>query len=275
MKKRAFRVGIFDSGIGGLTVLAACAARVPYARYYYYGDNARAPYGGRSEEEILSFTREACDFFLKHKVDAVVLACNTATACALGEIRREYPFPVIGMEPAVKPAAECKKVLVLATERTAESARMKMLLSRFPNCDFTLHACLHLAGAIEKYYTEGEPFLLSAHLPEGNFDGVVLGCSHYSYFASEIAARYHAKVFDGGEGVAKRLEFVLNSLAAGNSAHPISEQKANVCFSFRARKRIFFVGNSRELNKKVYFRTFVLDKTQKNKNFPKKVEKSG
>ena len=279
MKKRAFRVGIFDSGIGGLTVLDACVRRVPDARYYYYGDNQRAPYGGRSEDEILLFTQEACDTFLKIGVDAAVIACNTATACALGELRRKYPFPVIGMEPAVKPAAEYKRVLVLATERTAESARMQMLLARFPNCDFTLCPCPHLAAAIEKYYTEGERFLLSSHLPEGSFDAVVLGCSHYSYFAREVALRYRCPVFDGNEGVAKRLESVLNKLAVGRTDHLLTTQNTNVCFSFRAKKRVKFVGNSREVNQKVYFRTFVLDKTQKKakkiENQGKKVDESG
>ena len=264
MKKRAFRVGIFDSGIGGLTVLNACIARVPYARYFYYGDNLRAPYGNRSEDEILSFTKEACDYFLKIGVDAVVIACNTATACALGELRRSYPFPVIGMEPAIKPAAErCKKVLVLATEKTVESARLKVLLSRFPDCDFTVHACLSLAGAIEKFYTKGERFLLSSHLPDGQFDGVVLGCSHYSYFARQILARYHAPVFDGNKGVAKRLEQVLFKVAAGRIDHPLSTQNPNNCFSFNGKKGVKFVGKSRKRNKNVYLRTFVLDKPEK------------
>ena len=248
MKKRRFRVGVFDSGIGGLTVLHACVARVPYAKYYYYGDNKRAPYGNRSEEEICSFTKEALDRFVKIGVDAVVLACNTATACAMGELRREYSFPIIGMEPAVKPAAKsCKRVLVLATERTANSARMHMLLERFPECDFTLTACPHLAGAIEKYYTEGENFLLSAHLPEGSFDGVVLGCSHYSFFARQISKRYACPVFDGNQGVAKRLEHILGLMEPGSADHLLE-----------GKKTVKFIGTSRKINKSVYFRTNVL-----------------
>lgn len=248
MKKRAFRVGVFDSGIGGLTTLRACAARVGGAKFYYLGDNKRAPYGNRSEEEIHAFTREALSRFLQLDVDAAVVACNTATAAAVGELRREFPFPVIGMEPAVKPAAlTCKKVLVLSTRRTAESARMHMLLERFPECEFTLTACPYLAGAIEKYYTEGENFLLSAHLPKGKFDGVVLGCSHYSFFAREISEHYSCPVFDGNEGVAKRLEHVLNTIGAGSAAHLLKGKAA-----------IKFIGNSRKINKSVYFRTNVL-----------------
>ena len=247
MRKRAFRVGVFDSGIGGLTVLNACAARLPHVKFYYYGDNQRAPYGRRSEEEIYSFTKEALCRFLSLGADAVVVACNTATAAAVGQLRRQFPFPVIGMEPAVKPAASaCKKVLVLATPRTAESARMHVLLERFPECDFTLAACPYLAGAIEKYFTVGENFLLSAHLPKGKFDGVVLGCTHYSLLASEISEYYACPVFDGNEGVAKRLEQVLYMLEPGSSAH-----------LFKGKATVKFIGKSRKINKSVYFRTNV------------------
>ena len=283
MKKRALKVGIFDSGIGGLSVLDACKKLLPEVKFYYYGDNHRAPYGNRSEEEILCFTREAFDCFLKLKVDAAVIACNTATACAVDELRRAYPFPVVGMEPAVKPAAQaCKRVLVLTTKATAQSARMQMLMGRFPNCEFTLWPCQHLALAIEKFVTVGENFLLSAHLPEGKFDGVVLGCTHYSIFAHEIAAFYSAPVFDGNQGTAKRLKSVLKLDTLGTAAHcnvKKLNQNTNNCLNFYGRNRIKFIGKSRKINKNAYFRTFVLSKTKENRkkvfSDPKKVGKSG
>lgn len=263
MKKR-FRVGIFDSGIGGLTVLNECLRRAPQADYLYYGDNGRAPYGSRSEDEICAFTREAMRLFQKKRVDAVVLACNTATAVAVNEMRREFRFPVIGVEPAVKPAAEeCKNVLVLATERTAESARMKMLASRFPDCSFRIYPCMNLAGAIERYYTKGERFLLSAHLPSGSYDGVVLGCTHYSFFRDRIASFYSAPVYDGSEGVAKRLVSILETKLLGRVDHLLPTHNPNVCFSFSARKRVKFIGKSRKINEKVFFQTFVLEKIEK------------
>lgn len=265
MKKRRFRVGIFDSGIGGLNVLHECARRVPYATYYYFGDNARAPYGNRSEEEITSFAREAFLRFKRLKVDAAVIACNTATAVSADELRREFSFPVLGVEPAIKPAASVSKnVLLLATERTTESAKLKMLLGRFPDCRVRVAPCKYLAGAIEKYFTEGESFLLSALLPQGKYDGVVLGCTHYSFFAQKISAHYSAPVFDGNEGVAKRLEQVLAKIASGRSAHFSSTQNPNNCFSFCNKKRVIFVGKSRKINKSVYFRTFVLEKSKTN-----------
>ena len=278
MKKRTLRVGIFDSGIGGLSVLDTCARLLPNLRYYYYGDNQRAPYGNRSEEEILAFSREAFDCFLKLKVDAAVIACNTATACAIDELRRSYPFPVIGMEPAVKPAAaQCQKVLVLTTKATACSARMQMLMGRFPSCEFTLWPCQNLALAIEKYITVGENFLLSAHLPEGKFDGVVLGCTHYSIFAHEIATYYSAPVFDGNFGTAKRLATVLKLNTLGTAAHRIIEtfhKNANNCLSFYGGNRIKFIGKSRKINKNAYFRTFVSTQTKRNRKKVAKCQKN-
>lgn len=263
MKKR-LTVGIFDSGIGGLTVLRECVRRAPYAKFYYLGDNGRAPYGSRSEEEILSFTAEAFSVFREKKVDAAVIACNTATAVAADAVRRKCPFPVLGVEPAIKPAAEqCKNVLVLSTERTAESARMKMLVGRFPDCEFQVFACRNLAGAIENYYLKEEPFLLSAHLPQGRFDGVVLGCTHYSFFKEAISKFYACPVFDGGEGVAKRLCKVLETICLGKTAHLMTTQNIGDRFSFSAKKSVKFIGKYEKANKSVYLRTFVLEKFEK------------
>ena len=262
MKKR-IRVGVFDSGIGGLTVLSECIRRAPYAEYYYLGDNRRAPYGNRSEEEVLAFTREALLTLKKKKADAVVIACNTATAIAADAMRKEFTFPVVGVEPAVKPAACLKSVLVLATERTVNSARVKMLLSRFPDCEFHLFACRELAGSVEKYFTEGEPFLLSAHLPKGKYDGVVLGCTHYSFFAKQISEFYSAPVYDGNEGVAKKLVQILGSQMLGKTAHSMTTQNPNNCFSFSAKKGVKFLGKCRKINKTIFLQTFVLEKHEK------------
>ena len=263
MKKR-LKVGVFDSGIGGISVLKECVRIVPDAKYYYLGDNGRAPYGNRSEEEIARFTREALSVFRRKKVDVAVIACNTATAVAADEIRKEFSFPVIGVEPAVKPAAKnAKNILVLATERTAKSAKLKMLLGRFPDCDFRVFACMELAGAIEKYFSSQEPFLLSAHLPRGRYDGVVLGCTHYSFFAKEISKFYSAPVYDGNTGVTKRLAQILKLIMLGRSAHFLSTEKTNNCFSFSAKTSVKFIGKWRNINKSVYLRTFVLEKDEK------------
>lgn len=268
MGKKRFRVGVFDSGFGGLTVLKECVRLVPDAKYIYFGDNQRAPYGNRSEEEILSFAREALDKFRRMRADAVVIACNTVTAVCIDVLRREYPFPVIGTEPAVKSAANAGGAsLVLATTRTANSARLRMLTERFSGCSFKIAPCPYLAEAIERHFAEGESFLLSAHLPEGKFDSVVLGCTHYAFFAEEISAFYRAPVFDGAIGVAKRLGQVLGMLRIGMNDHYLTTKKTNKSLrknrSNQGANRVKFVGKSKNLNKKIFFQTFVLEKSKK------------
>ncbi|MDE7158240.1 MAG: glutamate racemase, partial [Clostridiales bacterium] len=178
MKKTPL-VGMFDSGIGGLTVLRECVRLLPNCRFLYYGDNDHVPYGSKTEEEIYSYTERAMEYFLRAGVNAAVLACNTATAVAAEGLRKRFPFPIVGLEPAVKPASEaCKNVLVLATPRTAESGRLHRLVERF-SCRFHIVPAPELAAAIERNLTQGEPFSIADYLPKGEFDGVVLGCTHY------------------------------------------------------------------------------------------------
>ena len=236
----AWRVGVFDSGIGGLTVLSACQRRLPAAEFYYLGDNGNAPYGNRSEEEITSLVRVALRQFAALGVDAVVLACNTATSVCAEEMRREFSFPIIGVEPAVRPAARaCRSALVLCTSRTAEGSRLRALIEKNPGCSFNVAPAPTLAGAIERSLVYGAPLTLSDHLPRGgmttdgtndhsralgalttvgnsdhSFDGVVLGCTHYIFFRREIARFYGIPVYDGNEGTAKRLENILTRGAA-------------------------------------------------------------
>ncbi len=250
------KIGIFDSGIGGLTVLSECVKRAPFFTYYYYGDNKKAPYGGRSRKEITEFVRIAMREFEERGVDAAVLACNTATAVCAEEMRREFSFPIIGMEPAVKLAGkQCRHALVLATERTAESARLKNLLVQTAQCEFTVFPAPRLAGAIEAHLTFGEKLTLSDHLPKGNFDGVVLGCTHYIYFRREIADFYAAPVFDGNAGTAKRLLSLWESGKIGKADHR-EFQKTNVCsyqnMNKTVKNRVFFVGSGGKLNENLY-----------------------
>lgn len=256
------RVGVFDSGIGGLTVLKACVGKLPDCLFYYYGDNARAPYGSRPRGEIVRFVAEALRRFERIGVDAAVLACNTATAVCAEQMRAAFPFPVVGVEPAVRPAAlQCSRVLVLATPRTAESDRLRRLLARYPQCDFTVCALPYLAGAIERALTRGEKLTISDHLPAGRYDGVVLGCTHYVFFRQEIARFYGCRVFDGGEGTANRLKSVLAEQLVrrknGIADHPQPEQNPNICFTKKCKEKenrgVIFLGNGRKVNESVYF----------------------
>lgn len=261
-----FRVGVFDSGIGGLTVLRECVRLMPDCRYYYLGDNDRAPYGNRPPEEILSYVREALDRFLKLGVDAAVLACNTATAVCAETVRREYPFPIVGTEPALRPAARaCRRALVLATPATCASARMQALVAQNPACAFTLFPVEGLASAVERAACgEGAPDL-KKYLPEGEFDGIVLGCTHYVFLKEQISKYYLLPTYDGNEGVALRLRSLLlgcgcekkgkNGFKLGNLTTNKRLQKMGVK---RAKKGVFFIGSTKKHNKTIYKQMFIM-----------------
>lgn len=256
MEQNLPRIGIFDSGIGGLSILLPCLELLPPATYFYYGDNARAPYGNRSEGEITGFVREAFKVLEGEGVDVAVIACNTATAVCADQMRREFPFPILGMEPAVKQAAvSCRNVIVLATPRTAESARLKNLIMQFPECHFTVFPAANLAAAIEGHFLHGEPLSLDRHLPQNiSFDGAVLGCTHYSLIREEIARFWGIQLFDGTEGTVRHLAGLLN-LGIENHLNP---QSLDILYlrekwsNFR-KNRVIFLGSGRLSNKRFIY----------------------
>lgn len=248
------RIGIFDSGIGGFSILFPCLDEIP-AVYYYWGDNARAPYGSRPGREIMAFTREAFCEFARLKVDAAVIACNTATAVCAEALRAEFSFPVLGMEPAVKPAAaHCRRALVLATPRTAASPRFKKLLSRYPQEQFEVFAPPRLAQAVEDHFLRGEALTLSEHLPpiEG-FDGAVLGCTHYSLIKREIFHFWGTDLFDGTDGTVRHLK---NVLGIGICDH-LKPQAPKIDYLTKnltkmGNSRVFFLGSGHNANKSFF-----------------------
>lgn len=199
------RLGVMDSGVGGFGVLLECLRLTSGVRYFYFADADHAPYGSMEEKEIEKCVSSGLKMFSDLGTDAAVLACNTATAACVDEMRRRFPFPVIGTEPAVRPAvrAGCKNILVLVTPRTRDTVRFRALLSR-ERGNFTVFAPPALASAVEAY-AAGKPLSLADHLPEGNFDGVVLGCTHYTLVGEWISRFYSAPVFDGNRGTARRL----------------------------------------------------------------------
>ena len=200
-------VGFFDSGIGGLNVVNACRRMGLKENLLYLGDNARAPYGERSEEEILKFSFEAFDVFEKYKVKAAVVACNTVTAVALSKLQKSYPFPVFGTTPPVLEAAKVGgEAFVLVTPATARSEALKYTCARAreeTGSNVSVFALDGLAGAIETSLTRSpsektlERFL--SYLPKGNPQAVVLGCTHYSYIKTAVESFYRCPVFDSSE----------------------------------------------------------------------------
>jgi glutamate racemase len=130
-------IGFFDSGVGGLTVLAEALRQLPEENYIYYADTEHVPYGIRNKDEVRRFVLQAVDFMAAQNIKALVVACNTATSIAINNLRQKYDFPVLGMEPAVKPAVEkngtqkgLKRVLVAATQLTLREQKYQDLVSR-------------------------------------------------------------------------------------------------------------------------------------------------
>lgn len=254
MEKGNFTVGVFDSGLGGLSVLAACMRRLPDAKFCYLGDNEHAPYGALPEHAVRSLVLRGVKRLTEYGADAVVLACNTATAVCIEEIRRTFQVPVVGVEPAVKPAAlRYLRVQVLATPLTARSARLARLISRFPEREFIVTPLPHLAAAIEEALPYGKRVDLQKELPPARGDCIVLGCTHYALLRREIAAFYGQEVFDGAEGTAERLADVLGM---GNENHLRTlcnhERPRENLFGYH-KKRVVFLGNSAKLNEVTYF----------------------
>ncbi len=202
-------VAFFDSGIGGLTVLSECQKTQGKEIFYYYGDNQRAPYGNLPPKKIKRYVFQAFRQFKRLKVKAVVLACNTATAVCVEDLRKKYSFPIIGAEPAVRLGASAGgRVLVLATRATCESERLRSLCERvakeFPNVELCVRPCDGLAGAIEQNLFRRD-YDYTAYLPEEKADAVVLGCTHYIYIVEQVQRFYRCPIFDGNTGIARRL----------------------------------------------------------------------
>ncbi len=249
-------VGVFDSGVGGLSVLKACTETLPAAKFYYYGDNERAPYGGRPKEEIAQFTAEALSVFAALGVDAAVIACNTATAACIEEMRARFGFPVVGVEPPVALAAKrFDRAAVLATPFTAQSDRLKALIARFPQTRFEVIALPHLAEAVERALRWGAPLSLAEHLPPGgDFPCAVLGCTHYWLIRRAIARFWGVEVFDGAQGVANRLREEIEKIGIG--VHVWPHLGVNECFTTKCNKntknRAIFLGNCSRINKNLF-----------------------
>lgn len=190
-------IGVFDSGVGGLTVLQAIRRRLPGEATVYLGDTARLPYGPKSPETVRRYAREAADFLLGKGVKLVVVACNTASARALPELADEVSVPVVGVvEPGARAAAEVSpggRIGVLGTRGTVESgAYQRAILRRRPNADVEGVPCPLFVSLVEENWTEGVIARLTARryldpLLRRGVDTLVLGCTHYPLLREVIA----------------------------------------------------------------------------------------
>lgn len=213
-------IAFFDSGIGGLNVLGEFQRICPGERCLYYGDNANAPYGGRAEGEILRLTLKAFAEIMQFPIRAAVIGCNTVTAECVDVLRQKFPFPIVGIEPAVKPAAAAArggKVLLAATRATLSSMRVRKLIeANSRDAKIVTYSPDDLAGAVERSAPDFDGIDLSLHLPEGKFDAVVLGCTHYVFLKKQIQKYYGCPVFDGISGTADHIRRILNICSKNN-----------------------------------------------------------
>ncbi|MDX5373667.1 MAG: glutamate racemase [Pseudomonadaceae bacterium] len=214
-------IGVFDSGVGGLSVLREIRARLPHESLLYVADSGHVPYGEKSAEFIRERSQHIAEFLLGQGAKALVLACNTATAAAVAELRERYPeLPIVGMEPAVKPAAAATRsgvVGVLATTGTLKSAKFAALLDRFASdVRVITQPCPGLVEQIEAGELDGprtrellrgwvEPLLA-----EG-CDTLILGCTHYPFIKPLLRELVPGSVslVDTGAAVARHLEQLL------------------------------------------------------------------
>jgi len=216
-------VAVFDSGVGGISVLQHIHALLPNEQLLYVADSKYAPYGNKSPAEIQARCVELSDFLIANHAKAIVVACNTATAAAIDMMREKYALPIVGMEPAVKPAAAASKngiIGVLATTGTLKSAQFAGLLESYGrNVKVVTQACVGLVECVERGELQADSTLQLVKkycqplLDEGA-DTIVLGCTHYPFVRSLIEQVVGAQVslIDTGAAVAKQLQKRLAAL---------------------------------------------------------------
>ncbi|PGS53698.1 glutamate racemase [Bacillus sp. AFS041924] len=212
------RIAFFDSGIGGLTVLNEALKKLPNEDFLYFADTLHVPYGTKSKEEVSAFVKKSVEMIIKEDVKALVIACNTATSIAVNELRKMYDFPIIGMEPAVKPAVEMnrttgKRVLVFATPLTLKQTKYNELISRVD--DLSIVDSLPLPELV-RYCEElnfDEDLMIDYFKSKlslfniEQYGTIVLGCTHYPFYKNILKKILpkDIQIVDGSNGTVKRL----------------------------------------------------------------------
>ena len=213
MHAKSGYIGVFDSGLGGISVLKELLRLMPQERYLYFGDSANAPYGNRTTEQVRELTLAAAEMLLEKGCKALVIACNTATAAAIEALRCAYPDTVIvGIEPALKVAADNYpegNIGVMATDVTLREEKFHQQLERFPGLQVSAIRVPGLVELVEKglHNTQQAEKLLTPVLSpyRGKLDAVVLGCTHYPFAKKAIGRLLGADtpLLDGGAGTAR------------------------------------------------------------------------
>ena len=219
MNKKNLPIGVFDSGLGGISVLKELMQLMPEEHYLYFGDSANAPYGTRTTEEVKVLTMNAAAMLHERGVKALVVACNTATAAAITQIREEYPnLIVVGIEPALKMATDRfprGHVGIMATQVTLREEKLEHLVGRFPDVTVEKIPAPGLVELVEQGKTqseETEALLRNILKPYvGQLDAIVLGCTHYPFVKDTVQKILGegVVVLDGGAGTARQTKRLL------------------------------------------------------------------
>ncbi len=226
MANRDDYIAVFDSGVGGISVLRELIKQLPQENFLYYGDSANAPYGSRSSEDVRALTLQAAEMLLRRNAKALVVACNTATATAIDLLRRQHPDTIIvGIEPALKLAADrfpTGRIGIMATQVTLREEKLSQQLARFPQTQTVRIPAPGLVEQIEQgnFNTPETERLLEPLLTpyRGKLDALVLGCTHYPFVKDTIAKLLGPAtvLLDGGEGTARQTR---RCLAAAGLLH--------------------------------------------------------
>lgn len=221
-------IGLFDSGIGGTSIWKEIHQLLPNENTVYLADSKNAPYGQKSKEEIIELSIKNTEFLLNENAKLIVVACNTATTNAIKELRNKYDVPFIGIEPAIKPAANHSKtqtIGILATKGTLNSELFNKATEQFHETKIIEQVGYNLVQLIENGQIESDEMTKLLHeylqpMIDENIDYLVLGCSHYPYLIPQIKKILpsHIKIIDSGEAVAKQTKKVLETVGFNDSA---------------------------------------------------------
>ncbi|MDF2986105.1 MAG: glutamate racemase [Eubacterium sp.] len=217
---RTDSIGFLDSGFGGITVLSEALRQLPDENYIYYADNEHVPYGTKTKEEVHNYVFQAVDFMVGQGIKALVVACNTATSIAVRDLRSKYSFPIVGMEPAVKPAVENgngKRVLVLATPLTLKEEKFHNLVQRVDHEHVVDYLAFpELVELAEDMIFDSERIVpaIREKLAEYNFDNYktfVLGCTHFPIYKNifKLVLPRHIDIIDGSIGTVRYLKRLM------------------------------------------------------------------
>jgi len=217
-------IGFFDSGLGGISVLRETLRLLPREDYLYFGDSLHAPYGVKPLQEVQQLCGDAVAHLVESGAKAIVIACNTATAAAVADLRQRYPhIPIIGTEPAVKPAVERHpggRILIMATAMTLKEQKFQDLWEQYRDqAEIIPVPCSGLMEFVEQGILRGEEleaFLMEKLMPfmKVPVDAVVLGCTHYPFLRGAIRHLIGRKpeILDGSDGIARQLHRRLKEL---------------------------------------------------------------